>query len=397
MKANGSRCTGSLQPKDGVWYTVISIPMDGMRKSKWESTRLPVKGNKSRAQAVLQQRIEEYQEKYVNAPQYDKSRQDDPLFSDYLERWTKRQKPDVAYGTDLSRRNMIRARIRPFFDQRDITLGFLKATDIEDFYDTLRQADLAGSTLIHYHQFMNQALEDAVKKDLIPRNPMYKVDRPRKNQFVGGYYTKEEVDKLLDVLKEENDPMYPMVFVDVYYGFRRSELLGLQWSAIDFDRNTISVEHKVYLDSESGDERNLSISDKLKTRNSRRTLPLIPSVRELLLQMKAQQEYYRKVFKKEYISKYKDMIFVDPIGNLYTPTYVTSHFAVVLKSHNLKKIRFHDLRHTCASLLVAQGVDMKLIQHWLGHANYSTTADIYSHLNANAQDSTAAAIVEALE
>jgi integrase len=210
-------------------------------------------------------------------------------------------------------------------------------------------------------------------------------------------HTKEEVDKLLDVLKEENDPMYPMVFVDVYYGFRRSELLGLQWSAIDFDRNTISVEHRVYLDSESGDERNLSISDKLKTRNSRRTLPLIPSVRELLLQMKAQQEYYRKVFKKEYISKYKDMIFVDPIGNLYTPTYVTSHFAVVLKSHNLKKIRFHDLRHTCASLLVAQGVDMKLIQHWLGHANYSTTADIYSHLNANAQDSTAAAIVEALE
>lgn len=85
------------------------------------------------------------------------------------------------------------------------------------------------------------------------------------------------------------------------------------------------------------------------------------------------------------------------IGHLYTPEYVTTHFAVVLKQNNLRKLRFHDLRHTCASLLVAEGVDMFLIQHWLGHANYSTTADVYSHLSSGAQTVTADAIVNALK
>lgn len=324
----------------------------------------------------------------------EETRKNDPLFADYLEKWTEQQRPGVSYATTVSRKHMLKGRIHSYFDDREITLKTLTAADVEDFYEILRDAGLKGTTLVHYHQFMNQALESAVKKDLLVRNPMYKVDRPRRSLFVGSYYSKEEVEKLLEVLKD--DPLYPMVFVDVYYGLRRSELLGLTWDSIDFEQNTISVEHKVYRDSENGDDRDISISNELKTRNSRRTLPLIPAVREVLEAEKKKQAHYRKVFKAEYITKYSKMVFVDPIGNLYTPDYVTRHFQVVLKSNGLRPIRFHDLRHTCASLLVAQGVDMKLIQLWLGHANYSTTADIYAHLNASAQDVTAGAIVEAL-
>ena len=168
---------------------------------------------------------------------------------------------------------------------------------------------------------------------------MYKVDRPRKNLFVGSYYSREEVEKLLEVLKD--DPLYPMVFVDVYYDLRRSELLGLEWDSVDFVRNTLSVEHKVCRDNENGDDRDISISSELKTRNSRRTLPLIPAVREVLEAEKKKQEHYRKIFKAEYIGKYSKMVFVDPVGNLYTPDYVTRHFEVVLKSNGLRPIRFH--------------------------------------------------------
>lgn len=388
-------CTGSLQAKNGYWYTVIQVTDNGIRKSKWETTRLPIKGNKVRAQSILMQRIPEYEKRYVSAPMLEEARKNDPLFSDYLEKWTEQQRPNVSYATTAARRHMVKGRIRTYFDDREITLKTLTAAQIEDFYETMRAADLKGSTLVHYHQFMNQALEAAVKKDLLARNPMYKVDRPRKNLFVGSYYSREEVEKLLEVLKD--DPLYPMVFVDVYYGLRRSELLGLEWDSVDFVRNTLSVEHKVYRDNENGDDRDISISSELKTRNSRRTLPLIPAVREVLEAEKKKQERYRKIFKAEYIGKYSKMVFVDPVGNLYTPDYVTRHFEVVLKSNGLRPIRFHDLRHTCASLLVAQGVDMKLIQLWLGHANYSTTADIYAHLDAGAQDVTAGAIVQALE
>jgi integrase len=126
---------------------------------------------------------------------------------------------------DGSRKHMLKGRIHSYFDDREITLKTLTAADVEDFYEILRDAGLKGTTLVHYHQFMNQALESAVKKDLLVRNPMYKVDRPRRSLFVGSYYSKEEVEKLLEVLKD--DPLYPMVFVDVYYGLRRSELLGL--------------------------------------------------------------------------------------------------------------------------------------------------------------------------
>ena len=104
--------------------------------------------------------------------------------------------------------------------------------------------------MIRCHQLMNQALEAAAKKDLIEKNPMKKVDRPHKNQFVGTFYNRKEIDALLRAFK--NDPLHPMVFVDIYYGPRRGKLIGLMRSSIDFEKNTISVEHKVITEYDEG-------------------------------------------------------------------------------------------------------------------------------------------------
>ena len=123
----------------------------------------------------------------------------------------------------------------------------------------------------------------------------------------------------------------------------------------------------------------------MKTEGSRRTLPLIPDVEEILLRHRKKQEGYRKQFRRGYSVKYLDMVCVDQMGNLLKPNYVTTRFPEVLKKYGLRPIRFHDLRHTCASLLVAKNINMKIIQVWLGHSNMSTTADIYSHLDANAK------------
>jgi integrase len=130
----------------------------------------------------------------------------------------------------------------------------------------------------------------------------------------------------------------------------------------------------------------------MKTESSRRTLPLLPDVEEILLKHKAKQEAYQKQFRRGYSRKYLNMICVNQLGELLKPNYITARFPEVLKKYGLRSIRFHDLRHTCASLLVGQNINMKVIQIWLGHSNMSTTADIYSHLDSNAKSEAGRAI-----
>jgi len=170
------------------------------------------------------------------------------------------------------------------------------------------------------------------------------------------------------------------VRVAAYYGFRRSELIGIKWSAIDFENKVISISHKVLTV-----EGIVYLSDTLKTTSSHRKLPLLPEIEKLLLDRKEEIEDNKLMYGRSYNKKYLDYVFVDDIGDIIKPDYVSNKFRELLKENNLKHIRFHDLRHSCASLLVASGVPMKNIQEWLGHSNFSTTADIYSHLDFSAK------------
>lgn len=117
-----------------------------------------------------------------------------------------------------------------------------------------------------------------------------------------------------------------------------------------------------------------------------RTLPLVPEYRRLLLQMKKHQEEYRELCGNCYHES--DYIYVNDIGEQIKPNYVTQHFKLVLRKNNLREITFHELRHTCASLLLKSGISMKDIQAWLGHSNYNTTANIYAHLESNSKELT---------
>ena len=115
------------------------------------------------------------------------------------------------------------------------------------------------------------------------------------------------------------------------------------------------------------------------------------------MELKEQQKYFKKAFGKSYSKDYKDYVFVKPDGKLVRPDYVSEHFKILLNKLGLRHIRFHDLRHSCASLLLAKGVPMKAIQEWLGHSNFSTTANIYAHLDSNSKQLSAQAITSAFE
>lgn len=374
--------TGSLVVRGGYYHTLINAYVNGKRKVISRTTGLPEKNNYRRALKILEERKKEYDESGVAGmlAMEEKQQVSSTLLSDYMVKVVARKKNDISPVTFNGYNRMIDSRIRQFFDPHNVTVTSLTPGIMEEFLDWLAEQGCNSSTQQRYYQLVGSTLKHAVKHDHIERSPLEKVDRPKKAKFQASYYTPDESAKLLEAAKD--DLLYIPILMALFYGLRRSEVIGLQWSSIDFDTDVIHIDHKAYTDKTRGQYKTV-ISQDMKTDTSRRTLPLIPYVKEELLKHKARQEEYRKTFKSSYSHKWQDCVCVTPTGNLISPEYVTQHFGILLKEHKLRHIRFHDLRHSCASLLVAQGVPMKQVQLWLGHSNYSTTADIYSHLSTD--------------
>ena len=244
-------------------------------------------------------------------------------------------------------------------------------------------------TVKHHAVILSPALRQAYRDDLIAKNPYEFMPKIKKEKTKMEYYNKDELEKLFEAT--DNTPLALIVRVAAYYGFRRSELIGLKWEAIDFDNKMISIKHKVL--NVNGE---FYLSDTLKTQASNRTLPLLPEIEKLFIERKEQIEKNKKLYGKSYNYNYTDYVFVDDIGDLINPNHVSDRFRNILKKNNLKHIRFHDLRHSCASLLVANKVPMKNIQEWLGHSNFNTTADVYSHLDYSTKLESASTISSAL-
>lgn len=377
---------GHLQEKKGYFYMVLSYPdATGKRKTKWFPTKLPVKGNKKKAEAMLMETRKTF------VPE-DKPITDDMLFSDFMLQWLEIAKPTIALTTYSSYANMGKGVVIPYFEKREIMLSELKPTDIQTFYmEQLKR--VKASTVIHYHVIIHKALKYAVKIELLDSNPADKIERPKVDKFIGSFYDSDEVEKLFKAAKGTR--LEIPIFLGAFYGLRRSEVLGLRWDAIDFQNNTITIKHTVT--SCNIDGKHIQVAqDTTKTKSSMRTLPLVLIFKEKLLSLKEQQAEYKRLCGRCYDKRYLDYICVDEMGTLISPHNLTSAFPKLLEKNNLRKIRFHDLRHSCASLLLANGVPMKQIQEWLGHSDFSTTANVYAHLDYNSKLSSADAMVSGL-
>ena len=377
--------SGHLAEKKGYFYAVLNYnDIHGKRRSKWIATGLTVKGNKKRAEAFLQEQRRIFQ--------VDEPISETVLFADFMEQWLKVIKSSVALTTFSSYSNMVKKVIVPYFKEQKITLQELSAKHIQDFY--LKELErVSASSVIHYHANIHKALKYAVKLDLIPVNPADKVERPRKERFMANFYDADEVNKLFEITRGTKLEI-PVLF-GAFYGMRRSEALGMKWDAIDFERNTITIRHTFTIVDLDG-KRIAVTSDRTKTKSSMRTLPLVPFVKDRLLKLKAEQEENRRLCGRSYIKDYTGYVCINEIGDIIRPGYITSTFPKLLEEHGMRKGRFHDLRHSCASLLLANGVPMKQIQEWLGHSDFSTTANIYAHLDCSSKLSSADAMLVGL-
>ena len=198
------------------------------------------------------------------------------------------------------------------------------------------------NTVIHYHAVIHRALKYAVKMDLISVNPADKVDRPRKNGYQANFYSESEIAALFAAI---SDTLIEVpVKLAAFYGLRRSEVMGLRWDAVDFVHNTICIRHTVTGCTIDG-QYQIIAADTTKTRSSRRTLPLVPTVREMLLRLKEQQEQNRKICGQSYSREFADYICVNKLGERIRPAYLSSCFSKALEQNHLRHIRFHDLRH----------------------------------------------------
>jgi integrase len=375
---------GHLSVKNGNYYAVLNYKnAEGKRKTKWISLGLPEKGNKRKAEAELAKLRAEFE-----VPEEVGDLSSDMLFADYLLEWLEIAKGRLAVATYCSYTAMIKNPIAPYFRKKKLTLRELEARHLQMFYSELLKK-VKPNTVIHYHAIIHSALKYAVKTDMLLQNVADKVDRPKKNDFQPVFLSAEEMQKMFEALRGTRLEL--PVLVATFYGFRRGEVLGLKWDAIDFERGTISVKRTVTTVSVDGKHKEIE-QQSAKTKSSLRTLPLIGSFRDYFMQVKEAQELNKKICGNCYNYQYDGFVFVDEMGERMRAQYLTCAFPKFLERHGLRRMRFHDLRHSCASLLLANGVPLKHIQEWLGHSDFTTTANIYAHLDYSSKITSAQAM-----
>lgn len=374
--------TGSLTIKNGKYYAVLNIYEDGKRKKKWINSGLPEKGNKRKAEAFLREKIAEYE-------RMEGLVQTDILFADYIRHWLTHIARKVDTVTMQGYQTLADGHILPYFEQKKVLLRSLDHTMIQRYMDEKHEhgrldgkGGLSPRSLRLHKNIISQTLDLAVQTKLIPANPCQFVELPQNVRYESTFYNTKQLQELFKALR--GDELLPLVKITAQYGLRRSELLGLQWDSIDFERKTMTIRHTVSKVTE------VVAKDKTKNASSRRSFPLIPEAEAIFRKAQEQEQQNRAAFGREY--QENAYVFKWPDGRPYSPDYISHRFNRLLKKHDLPHIRFHELRHSCASMLIDLGFTLKDVQEWLGHSDIKMTANIYAHLDTARKSSMADSI-----
>ena len=385
----------SVQSKKGWLYAVMQVKKDGTTKPVWRALGLSEGANKTKVNKAFREVVAQYEQEFWEEQERGGRPPADIPVYDYLVSYLKRVEPELQKNTIVSYRSMTNGKIRRYFQRRpQLTVGNLKPQDIQDFYQSLFADGVVANTVIHYHALLRRAFQQAFKEERIDANPFDRVGRPKKNKFHGENYTQEELLTLLHLAR--GDVIYPAILLAGAMGLRRSEALGVRWSRIDWEKRTVLLDTKIVEYRENG-KKKVEPVEEMKNKSSRRTLPLPDPVVEMLQVQKEHREVYRKMFQGSYNAQYLDYVCVNQLGELLRPSYVTDHFRELLEKYGLRHIRFHDLRHTFASLLINQDVPLINVSNFLGHSDLSTTANIYAHLDKASKQASADVISDILQ
>lgn len=246
---------------------------------------------------------------------------------------------------------------------------------LDNMYQQLKvgknKQQLGYHSMYNYYKLINVMFNQAIKWELLDRNPNLKANKPKREKKERNYYDLEQVDTLLSYLEYENIKYKTLIILALDSGARRSEICALRWSDINFDTQMMKIDKSLKVIRGVVDEATT------KTENSKREIMLSKSTINLLKEYKEWQDNYIKWVGKKWQGT--DRVFTSKDGNYMHPSTCDHIMRKIVKKYNLAPICFHELRHTSASILINKGINPKAVSQRLGHADTSITMEIYTH------------------
>ncbi len=390
--------TYSVQNKDGIYQCVIKYYINGNWKTFWSTTGVRAgRGNIRNANNVAKEVVQlfkkeidqsndakkeisivEFQDMVqLNTTNYNPNvtTKADWDFYEYMEYWLKNIiKNTVAKNTYTGYKRNVENYMKEYFTIKEHkkTVKEITADDLDDFYNFLRnEKNLKNSSIDHYQDNISSAFNSLLKKKLVRYNPTDLVNPITIETVEVSTYNKPEILNLFKVLKD--DPIeLPAKFAS-YYGLRRSEILGIRIEVIDLEKDYFIINHVALQDDNKDAEQKLYFLDKTKSKKGYRTLPIFPEIKKDIINKIERIEKCKEFYGNTYNHTYDGYLFVHDNGDFILPNYFTKRFGKIIRRNNLKKITPHGLRHSNATLLHMEGVDIRDLQDWLGHQSVSST------------------------
>lgn len=356
MTRTRDRGEGSIyQTKKGVWRGAVSLP-DGKRRYFQGRTRKEVAGQVARALVDLQNGV-------LLPP-------DKQTFGQFLTRWLEDvAKPSVRYSTYRSYEQLVRVHILPDAIAKK-PIARLTPQDIQGFLNRKMKTGLSTRSVQYLHAIARRALEIALRWGVVARNIAKLVEPPRVKRQEVKPLSPEQAKAFLEAAR--GDRLYALYVVALSLGLRQGELFGIRWENVDLDKGTLQVVAAI----QRVGGRPQFVEP--KSEKSRRTIALPRFVTETLREHKVRQLEERLVAG----SRWQDwgLVFTSTTGTPLEGSNLLKSFKLILRRVGLPDMRFHDLRHSCASLLLAQGLSPRVIMETLGHSQISLTMNTYAHV-----------------
>ena len=351
---------GTVQIKKGRpnYYIVLDyIDSTGQRKRPWITTDIPVKGNNKRlANEKLKEVLTEYESQSIDLSK-------DILFSDFMIQWLENliNSKSIYLTTYDGYKMILNSHIIPYSKPLKIKVRDLTPAQIQKYVND-KMKTLSSNTVIKHLHNISKCLDTAVRQNIILFNPAQRIDKPQKIKYTDAkYFSQNQIEQLLSAVK--GDILETIILFAIFYGLRRSEILGLKWSAIDMENDVFNIRHTVIRVNKT-----MHKSDLIKNKSSYGDMPIPSVIKTSLQNIMDKQAQDKAIQPNDYMDE--DYVFTHINGKIIHPNYVTKRFSQLLERNGLPHIRFHDLRHSAAGYLKYLGFDLKDIQTWLRHGEH---------------------------
>ena len=295
---------------------------------------------------------------------------------DYLETY---KRNDLKPSTYSGYETVLRGHIKGSALGR-MNLSKIRPANIQNFYNQKLKAGLSVKSVWQMRNLISTALKQAVREGYIEKNPDEYIVLPKKQRYEPTILTPEEIRKIVEEAKE--DPLYSIVVTALFTGMRKGELMALQWKNVDFQTRRIFVEYSLgvllHQEGKDGKFHNEYRLVEPKSKKSKRFIPMADTVVEALKIQRERQRYNKRRYAEIYVDS--DFTFTEADGEIVNQKRFMNEYHSFLKKYGISDCRFHDLRHSFASLMLQRGVDFKTLSDILGHSQISTSLDIYAHV-----------------